>query len=260
MSSTAIRASPFTLFSSLSKTTNLRNGESPSLGPARCVLVTMSSRGKNRKPLQKGRNPSIESIQAVQALKRAQKDKHTLDRVFHSKFKRLLKLDMMAVLRELLRQNQCVLALKVFEDIRREFWYKPQVSVYADMVTVLASNGLVEHVELLIQSYLKIEAVDLGPEIEGFNALFKALLSSNNTKLAMECYCLMKQAGCEPDKSSFKILITGLESRGETGPSLTIRQDAQMYFGESLEFLDEEEEMMTQQVLSESLDSLPKTT
>lgn len=111
------------------------------------------------------------------------------------------------------------------------------------MVTVLASNGLVEHVELLIQSYLKTEAGHLGPEIEGFNALFKALLSSNHTKLAMECYSLMKQVGCEPDKSSFKILITGLESKGETGLSVIIRQVAQMYFGESQEFLDEEEEM-----------------
>ncbi|GMY39178.1 protein THYLAKOID ASSEMBLY 8, chloroplastic-like isoform X1 [Fagus crenata] len=213
-----------------------------SLPASRCMIVSMSDRSKNRRPLQKGRNPSTEAIQTVQALKRANKDHRSLDQVFHSKFNRLLKLDMVAVLRELLRQNECLLALKVFEDIRKEYWYKPQVSLYAEMITVLATNGLFEHVELL-HSYLKAER-GLNHELEGFNALLKTLISFNLTKLAMECYYLMKEIGCEPDKTSFKILITGLESNGETGPSAMVRQDAQMYYGECLEFLEEEEEIM----------------
>jgi len=32
-----------------------------------------------------------------------------------------------------------------------------------------------------------------------------------------------------------------LESNGETGVSAILRQDAQMYYGEDLEFLEEEE-------------------
>lgn len=64
-------------------------------------------------PLQKGRNLSIEAIQTVQVLKRSKNDHRRFDDVFNSKFRRLLKFDMMAVLRELLRQNECVLALKV---------------------------------------------------------------------------------------------------------------------------------------------------
>lgn len=112
------------------------------------------------------------------------------------------------------------------------------------MIKVLGSNGLFEHVELL-HSYLKTEAGGLGLEIEGFNAVLRALVSFNLTKLAMECYYLMKQVGCDPDKSSFKILITALESNGETGESAIIRQDAQMYYGEDLEFLEEEEIMVS---------------
>lgn len=79
------------------------------------LVIKMRDRSKNRKPLQRGRNLSIEAIQAVQALKRAhlQNYSHSLNQVFESKFRRLLKFDMMAVLRELLRQNQCLLALKV---------------------------------------------------------------------------------------------------------------------------------------------------
>lgn len=76
-------------------------------------VVTMRDRTNNPRPLQKGRNLSIEAIQTVQALKRAQKHHHSLEQAFNFKFRRLLKLDMMAVLRELLRQNECLLALKV---------------------------------------------------------------------------------------------------------------------------------------------------
>lgn len=205
--------------------------------------VTMRGGSENRKPLQKGRNLSIEAIQAVQSLKRAKKDLQQLDRVHDAKLRRLLKFDMMAVLRELLRQNECSLALKVFEDVRNEHWYKPQVSLYADIITVLASNGLFERVEI-IHSYLKAEA-DLAPEIDGFNALLKALVCHNLGELAMESYYLMKEVGCEPDKASFRILIKGLESTGEAVDLRTVKQDAQKLYGESLEFLEEEEETAT---------------
>lgn len=203
--------------------------------------MTMKDRSNNPRPLQKGRNLSIEAIQTVQSLKRAQKNHGSLEKVFDSKFRRLLKFDMMAVLRELLRQNECLLALKVFEDIRKEYWYKPQVSLYADMVGVFGGNGFIEQVELVCL-YLKREA-NLQPEIEGFNALLKALISLNMAELAMECYCLMKQIGCDPDRTTFRILVNGLESMGETGSSAAVRLDAQKFYGESLEFLNEAEDL-----------------
>lgn len=80
----------------------------------RKFCVTMRDRSKNRKQLQRGRFLSSEAIQTIQALKRAANNPGTsLGNEFNSKFRRLLKLDMIAVLRELLRQNQCDLALKV---------------------------------------------------------------------------------------------------------------------------------------------------
>ncbi|MQL69627.1 hypothetical protein Taro_001937 [Colocasia esculenta] len=86
--------------------------------------VTMRDRSKNRRPLQKGRNLSIEAIQAVQALKRARfhgrpgvytggGSPADLDRVLESKVRRLIKFDMMAVLGELQQQNEAFLALQV---------------------------------------------------------------------------------------------------------------------------------------------------
>ncbi|OMP11371.1 hypothetical protein COLO4_03849 [Corchorus olitorius] len=213
----------------------------------KAMVITMRDRSKNRKPLQRGRNLSIEAIQAVQTLKRANRNTHNdssseLERVFDSKFRRLLKFDMMAVLRELLRQNECFLAMKVFNDIRKEVWYKPQVLLYADMIAVFASNGLIKEAEL-VYSNLKAES-NLDPNIEGFNALFNALISFKLTQLVMDCYEFMKALGGEPDRSSFRILINGLESLGETSSSAILRLDAQKYYGESLEFLEEEAEII----------------
>lgn len=94
----------------------------------RAMEIKMRDRSKNRKPLQRGRMLSIEAIQAVQALKRANpllpptpttssstssSSSPLLNRVIDTKFRRLLKFDMVAVLRELLRQNECSLSLKV---------------------------------------------------------------------------------------------------------------------------------------------------
>lgn len=112
--SIATPTTPSACFFTITSSTSLQFKLNP-----KSMVITMRDRSKNRKPLQKGRNLSIEAIQAVQALKRANRSNTynnsfpELDRVFDSKFRRLLKFDMMAVLRELLRQNECLLALKV---------------------------------------------------------------------------------------------------------------------------------------------------
>ncbi|KAJ8485016.1 hypothetical protein OPV22_017501 [Ensete ventricosum] len=115
----------------------------------------MRDRAKNRKPTQRGRYLSTEAIQAVQALKRAigtvggGHGGDSLERVLAAKVRRLIKGDMVAVLRELQSQGEGLLVLQVFDEVRREHWYKPKLSVYNDMIKVLASCGLPEKVEKL---------------------------------------------------------------------------------------------------------------
>ncbi|XP_010270549.1 PREDICTED: pentatricopeptide repeat-containing protein At1g62350-like [Nelumbo nucifera] len=204
------------------------------------MIVIMRDRSKNRKPLQRGRI-STEAIQAVQALKRAKNDGDLLESVMESKVRRLVKQDIIAVLRDLQRQNEALLALKVFEDIRKEYWYKPQVLVYAGMIKVLANNGLFEMVERVFL-YMKMES-NLEADLEAFNALLQTFMDFSIIELVMECFHLMKVVECEPDKSTFKILINGLESKGETGLSTIVRQEAKKYYGGSLEFLQEKEDI-----------------
>ncbi|XP_020526495.1 pentatricopeptide repeat-containing protein At3g46870 isoform X3 [Amborella trichopoda] len=198
----------------------------------------MRDRSKNRKPLQKGRNLSIEGIQTVQALKRAKKDEDSLRKVFVTKVRRLIKLDMISVLRELQRQNEGELALQVFEDVRKEYWYKPQVSLYADMIAVLARNGSFEKVKLLF-SDLKMEILE--GDIEGFNGLLRTFIEFGMAGAATECYHLMRKVQCEPDKSTFMILINGLESLGNFDFASKLRSEAEKYFGDLEFFLEENE-------------------
>ncbi|XP_060176275.1 protein THYLAKOID ASSEMBLY 8, chloroplastic-like [Lycium barbarum] len=206
------------------------------------MRISMRDRSKNRKPLQKGRNLSIEAIQAVQALKRVanKNDDVAVEMVFDGKVKRLLKSDMIAVLRELLRQNQCPLALKVFEEVQQEISYRPRLKLYAEMVSCLGSNGLLEDINCLIMG-LKMES-SLEPDAEGFYALLESLMKFNLSRLALEVFYLMKLRGCDPDKLTFKLLINGLESNEETDLSAFVRQEAEKYYGQSLDFLDETEE------------------
>ncbi|XP_077254222.1 pentatricopeptide repeat-containing protein At1g62350-like [Tasmannia lanceolata] len=207
-------------------------------------VLTMRDRSKNRKPLQRGRI-SIEAIQTVQSLKRAKKnDPNSLDLVFQSKVSRLLKQDLIAVLRELQRQGEGLLALQVFQDIQKEHWYKPQLLIYADMIAVLANNGLFDKVELLF-SHLRIESLGLEHDVEGFNAILRTLFEYSIFQTAMDCFHLMKEVGCEPDESTFRILINGFESKGEERLSAIFRQEGEKYFGRPLEVLEREDIVLT---------------
>ncbi|KAM0030672.1 putative tetratricopeptide-like helical domain superfamily, protein THYLAKOID ASSEMBLY 8 [Helianthus debilis subsp. tardiflorus] len=207
------------------------------------MQVTMRDRSKNRKPLQKGRNLSIEAIQTIQSLKRAYKSSaDNQQQVINSKFSRLLKFDMMAILRELLRQDHCVLALMVYVEIQKEHWYKPSVSLYGEIISALARNGLHDNINIIVHE-MKAEKGRLEAKTEGFNLLLESLMSYNLIEAALDCFELMKSVDCEPDRSTFKLLVAQLDSKGETGLSESIRKEAFRYYGDSIEFVNEQEEV-----------------
>lgn len=112
--------------------------------------------------------------------------------------------------------------------------------LYAEMIRVFAENDLFEYVSV-VYTYLKTDTSSLEPDIEGFNVLLTCLLSFSLTGLVMDCYQLMKSVGCEPDRSSFRILVQGLEPTGEEESLDIIRNDAIKYYGD-LEFLEDVED------------------
>lgn len=115
--------------------------------------------------------------------------------------------------------------------------------MYAEIVTALGHNGLLEKVEFIVKE-LKSE-INLEPDLEGFNALLESLMNLNLTGLAMECFYLMKSSSCDPDRLSFKILINGLESTGDTNNLAIVQKESQKYYGDFLTFFETEETVIS---------------
>ncbi|CAN6476674.1 unnamed protein product [Victoria cruziana] len=200
---------------------------------------TMRDRRKNWRPLQKGRNLSLEAIQTLHFLKLSKNDEVLRGRVLETKVRRLIKVDMVAVLRELLRQDECLLALQVFDDVRKEYWYKPQVLLYGEIISALLRNVMTENAKVIL-SMMKTEIS--AADDEGLNSLVKTLLEFNMPGMATECFVLMKEVGSEPNKSTFEALVNYMDAKGEFDFSSSIRREAEKQFGVLWDFLIAEEQ------------------
>ncbi|KAJ4954429.1 hypothetical protein NE237_011212 [Protea cynaroides] len=187
------------------------------------------------KSLWKSKVLSTEAIQAVHSLKLA-KSSSKLEEVFSSRIGRLLKDDLIATLAELQRQNEWKLALKVFHFMRKEVWYKPDLSLYYDMILMLGKNKLIAIAEELF-SELKEEG--LQPDTRVYTEMIGALFQVGMIEKAMETYGLMKQSGCIPDKLTLTMLIRNLVKAGEEELASTVKKDCAEYVDSPEELLRE---------------------
>ncbi|XP_052175911.1 protein THYLAKOID ASSEMBLY 8, chloroplastic [Diospyros lotus] len=170
----------------------------------------------NRGPLVKGRVLSTEAIQAVQSLKRAasRADPSSLDAVLSKTLSRLIKPDLIAAFNELLRQDRCDLALKVFAAARSESWYATDLAVYADLVTALARKGMAEDIDSLIGDLETEGGIPCGG---GLVRLVKAVIAAGRVESTARIYGLMKRSGWRSDEDEYvaRVLSKGLRRMGE---------------------------------------------
>ncbi|KAF4378491.1 hypothetical protein G4B88_027551 [Cannabis sativa] len=218
---------------------NLPNPYGLSSTVTRCCRsprVSCGLRDGPRKPLWRSRVLSTEAIQAVQSLKLAKSTPPKLKEVFGARLGRLLKIDLLDTLAELQRQNELDLALKVFKFVRKEVWYKPDVSLYCDMIRLLGKNKLIEMAEEL---FLELKEEGLEPNTRVFTEMIGAYLQLGMIDKAMEAYGLMKASGCTPDKLTFTILIRNLEKVGEEELVRGVKNDCFEFMDCSDKFLEE---------------------
>lgn len=180
---------------------------------------------------------STEAIQAVQCLKLAQ-NSSKLERVFSSKVSRLLKDDLLDTLAELQRQNELDLALKVFDFVRKEVWYAPDLSLFNQMIMMLGKNKMIEMVERL---FVELRNEGLEPDTRTFTEMIGAYFKVDKVNKAMNAYELMKASGCDPDKLALTILIRNLEKAGERTLSAAIKKECAKYFDYPEKFIEEVE-------------------
>ncbi|XP_058094213.1 protein THYLAKOID ASSEMBLY 8-like, chloroplastic isoform X2 [Magnolia sinica] len=206
--------------------------KTPSLSPPIPIptsVISCGLRNGPRKPIWRGRVMSTEAIQAVQSLKLA-KSASKLEEVLDRRISRLLKADLMAALVELQRQNELEIALQ------KEVWYKPDLSLYCNMIFMLGKNKLIGIAEELF-SELKKEG--LKPDTRTYTEMMGAFLQVGMVEKAMETYTLMKESGCSPDKLTLTILIRNLEKAGEDELVSSVKKDCADYMDFPERFLDE---------------------
>ncbi|KAK3017661.1 hypothetical protein RJ639_003278 [Escallonia herrerae] len=183
------------------------------------INITCGLRNGPKKPMWRSRVLSTEAIQAVQCLKLA-KSPAKMEEVFSSRISRLLKADL----------------CQVFDFLRREAWYEPDLSLFSDMICMLGKRKLIGTVEELFSVLLK---EGLKPDTRAYTELIGAYLRVNKVEKAVETYEWMKASGCVPDKLTLTILIRNLESMGEEELAATIKGDSAKYLDSPERFLTE---------------------
>lgn len=148
-----------------------------------------------------------EAIFIILGLKRFKDDEDKLDNFIKAHVLRLLKMDMVAVLNELERQEEVTLAVKMFWVIQKQDWYKPDVYLYKDLIIALAKTKKMDDA---MQLWGSMRKEDLFPDSQTYTEVIRGFLRYGSPADAMNIYEDMKQSPDPPEELPFRILLKGL--------------------------------------------------
>ncbi|GLJ11617.1 hypothetical protein SUGI_0172940 [Cryptomeria japonica] len=150
---------------------------------------------------------SKEALFVVQEIKRVKHDAALLTSFMKTHVSRLLKVDLLAVLVELERQGEITLTLKIFDAIKNEPWYKPDVFLFKDMIIVLAKHKKMEEA---MQVWKDMRSGKLEPDIPTYTEVIRGFLQYGSPTDAMNIYEEMKQSPHPPEELPYRVLLKGL--------------------------------------------------
>ncbi|KAK2399531.1 Pentatricopeptide repeat (PPR) superfamily protein [Trifolium repens] len=148
-----------------------------------------------------------EGLIITKELKRLQSDPVRLDRFVRSNVSRLLKSDLVSVLFEFQRQDNVFLSIKLYDIVRKEIWYRPDMFFYRDMLMMLARNRRVDETKRVWDD-LKREGVLFDQHT--FGDIIRAYLDSGMPSEAMDIYEEMRQSPEPPLSLPFRVILKGL--------------------------------------------------
>ncbi|KAF5728440.1 pentatricopeptide repeat-containing protein [Tripterygium wilfordii] len=148
-----------------------------------------------------------EGLFAAKELKRLRSNPIRLDRFMQSQVSRLLRTDLLAVLAEFQRQGQVFLCMKLYEVVRKEIWYRPDMYFFRDMLMMLARNKNVDETKRVWQD-LKEEEVLFDQHT--FGDIMRAFLDSGLPSEAMVIYDEMRNSPDPPISLPFRVILKGL--------------------------------------------------
>ncbi|KAL2936387.1 hypothetical protein RDABS01_000997 [Bienertia sinuspersici] len=148
-----------------------------------------------------------EGLIVAKELKRLQSNPVRLQRCIQSHVSRLLKSDLVSVLAEFQRQNQVFLSMKLYDVVRKEIWYRPDMFFYRDMLMMLARNKKVEEAKRVWGDLKKEEVLF---DQHTFGDIMRAFLDNGLPNEAMEIYDEMRQSPDPPLSLPFRVILKGL--------------------------------------------------
>ncbi|KAG4973982.1 hypothetical protein AAZX31_11G131700 [Glycine max] len=164
--------------------------------------------GRPRGPLWKGKKLiGKEALFVISGFKRFNDDEDKLHKFIKTHVLRLLKMDMIAVLTELERQEQVSLALMMFKVMQKQDWYKPDAYLYKDLIIALARAKKMDEVLQLWESMRK---ENLFPDSQTYTEVIRGFLNYGSPADAMNIYEDMKNSPDPPEELPFRILLKGL--------------------------------------------------
>ncbi|XP_071709687.1 pentatricopeptide repeat-containing protein At1g62350 [Rutidosis leptorrhynchoides] len=148
-----------------------------------------------------------EGLIIAKELKRLQSSPVRLERFMKSHVSRLLKSDLVSVLFEFQRQDLVFLSMKLYDVVRKEIWYRPDMFFYRDMLMMLARNKKIDEVKRVWQD-LKNEQVHFDQHT--FGDIIRAFLDSGLPLEAMMIYDEMRRAPDPPLSLPYRVIMKGL--------------------------------------------------
>ncbi|CAA2967999.1 pentatricopeptide repeat-containing At1g62350 [Olea europaea subsp. europaea] len=150
---------------------------------------------------------SKEGLMVAKELKRLQCHTVRFERFMKSNVSRLLKSDLVAVLVEFQRQNLVSLSMKLYDVVRSETWYRPDMFFYRDMLMMLARNRKIDEARL-VWADLKREQVLFDQHT--FGDLIRAFLDNELPDEAMRIYDEMRESPDPPLSLPYRVILKGL--------------------------------------------------
>ncbi|CAK7356722.1 unnamed protein product [Dovyalis caffra] len=194
------------------KPTTLNLSKPSTYTPVRCG--PRSKRG----PLVRGRILSTEAILAIQSLKRVHNNKSDPTKNLPN-LTRMIKSDLLSIIRELLRQDLCSLALQVLSTLRSEYPDQIDLNVYADVIFALSKNKLFDDIDRLVGDLEEGERWVKWGNDRGLLRVIRGVVEARRKESTVRICGMLRRSGCgdtwTADEYVVKVLRRGLKGMGE---------------------------------------------
>ncbi|XP_075106466.1 pentatricopeptide repeat-containing protein At1g62350-like [Nicotiana tabacum] len=185
----------------------LPHSSNSSFGIRQIITGSSSSSSPSVSIWRRKKEMGKEGLMVAKELKRLQSNPIRFERFIKSHVSRLLKSDLVAVLAEFQRQDLVSLSMRLYEVVRKEIWYRPDMFFFRDMLFMLARNKSVDEAKKVWDD-LKKEGVLFDQHT--FGDLVRAFLDGGLPSEAMHIYDEMRRSPDPPMSLPYRVILKGL--------------------------------------------------